>query len=300
MRILKGITARRYNRGKLRYDLVPREPLRDLAEVYTLGAHKYTIYRDRAGNLIKGSEIPYEESGDLEVVESGENNWRKGLSWSETIAAVKRHIDAFEAREDIDPDLKTKHLANAGWGIFSLLYYGTNFIQGDDRPHAWLTKRRIGLDIDGVLANFSGHLLELVGASEHTPRHWNDPIIRAGFDKIKGDKDFWLSIPPLIHGDELHFEPACYITARSIGAEISKQWLDKYGFPTAPVYALGTGESKVAVAKEANLDLFIDDSYENFQELNKAGINTYLFSASYNRKYDVGSKRIEKLSDINA
>lgn len=290
--------ARRYNSGKDRYELVPHRPLKNLVQVYTRGAHKYSIYEDAEGNKIKGSDIPIDEVFNYKLVDDGADNWRKGMSWRDTIGAVKRHIAAWENNESIDPDLKTRHLANAAWGLFTLMEYEFSHPELDDRPKSYLIKKKIGLDIDGVLADFTGHLMNINNTPDHTPKHWNDPIVRKAFELVKKDPNFWLGIPPLLTREDIPFEPHCYITARSIDSEVTKEWLHKHGFPTAPVYSVGNGESKVKIAKEAGIDLFIDDSYENFLELNAAGIFTYLYTAPYNVKYEVGGQRIDRLIDL--
>ncbi len=130
------------------------------------------------------------------------------------------------------------------------------------------------------------------------PSHWNDPIIREEFDKVKDNPAFWISMPVLTHPEDIHFEPHCYITARSIDPAITQEWLDRNGFPKAKLYCVGVGESKVDVAKESGIDIFVDDSFQNFQELTKAGIFTYLMSAPYNTKYNVGHKRIRSLNEL--
>jgi hypothetical protein len=233
--------AKRYNRGKRRYELAPSGPFGHLVDVYTRGAHKYSVYKDKEGNLIKGQDIQFEElpelvaQGSLELVEDGANNWRKGASWMETIAAHDRHVSAWKNLEEIDSDLGTFHLANAAWGLFSLMEFAKTHPELDDRPRAFFQKKKIGLDIDGVLADFIGHLKKVCELGDHKVHYWNDPLILKAFEKVKKDPNFWSEIPPLIPGNSLLFEPHCYITARSIDPEITERWLDFHGFPKAIV-----------------------------------------------------------------
>lgn len=272
-------SARRYNAEKLRYELISGRALKDLAEVYTKGAEKYTL-RDIEGK----------------VLESGANNWKKGMSWMDTIASVQRHIEAWKLGEDIDPDLKTKHLANAAWGLFTLLDFEKSNPHFDDRPLR--RKWKIGLDIDGVLGDFVGHLMRVSGNEGHIPLHWNDPIVREEFEKFKGSAEFWSDIPPLLTREDIPFEPHCYITARSILPAITQEWLDRNLFPRATLYCVGAGESKIEIAKKSGIDIMVDDSYDNFYELTNAGIFTYLYDAPYNHKYDVGHRRIKNLNEL--
>jgi uncharacterized HAD superfamily protein len=71
-----------------------------------------------------------------------------------------------------------------------------------------------------------------------------------------------------------------------------------HGFPIKPVYTVGLGQSKVQVAKDSGLDVFVDDRYDNFVELNRNGICTYLMDAPHNRRYDVGYKRLYNLNSL--
>ena len=70
------------------------------------------------------------------------------------------------------------------------------------------------------------------------------------------------------------------------------------GFPQKKVITVPTGTTKVVVMKEADIEIFIDDYYRNFKELNDAGIFTYLYTASWNVEYDVGHMRLNSLKDI--
>lgn len=76
----------------LRFDLIPTEPLRRLAERYTMGAEKY-----------------------------GEWNWQKGLKDPEYIAQFKAHlfahlVDYLENGCEVDDNL-----AGIAWGAFALM-----------------------------------------------------------------------------------------------------------------------------------------------------------------------------------
>ena len=110
--------------------------------------------------------------------------------------------------------------------------------------------------------------------------------------------DFYLNLKPLTQAKDLPFEPHCYVTSRPVPVEVSEEWLDKHGFPSKPVYCVGMNQSKVQVVRDAGVEIFVDDKYENFMELNNAGIFTYLFSQPYNEKYKVGHMRIDSLHDI--
>jgi hypothetical protein len=258
----------RFNEGKTRHDLVPQFAQREYAKVLTKGAEKYA-----------------------------ERNWERGMRWSKVLASMKRHIEAFEMGEDYDKETGALHTAHIMCNAAFLTEYYKIFPQGDDRPHRYLSTPAIGLDIDEVLADWVGHWTKFHG--QEIPEVWNfDRNISEKFRKLENDKEFWLSIPPKVSPADIGFEPHCYITSRSIPREWTEEWLDKNGFPAVPVYSVGHGVSKVEVAKESGIDIFVDDRYENFVELNQNGICCFLFDAAHNRRYDVGYKRIKSLNEL--
>lgn len=156
---------------------------------------------------------------------------------------------------------------------------------------------KIGLDIDEVLADWVGHWTRYFG--QEIPSSWVfDRDIGAKFESLKDDKDFWMSIPAKVNHYEIPFEPHCYITSRSIPKEWTEEWLDRNGFPAAKVHSVGLGESKLDVAKSSGIDVFVDDKFDTFVELNNAGIDCYLFDAHHNQRYDVGNKRIYSLREL--
>ena len=90
--------------GKLRYDLIPVKPLEDIAKVLTYGAKKY-----------------------------GDRNWEQGIAWNRVYGAIQRHLNAFWAGEDIDPESKLPHLAHAGCEIMFLLEFMRTHAELDNR-----------------------------------------------------------------------------------------------------------------------------------------------------------------------
>ena len=151
------------------------------------------------------------------------------------------------------------------------------------------------MDIDEVIADWVGAYTEKFGMV--TPEFWNfDTHIKEKFEQL--DDEFWLGIKPKINPKDLPFEPHCYITSRPIPTALNERWIAENGFPTMPVYTVGVGESKVDVAKKAGIDVFVDDRFDNFVELNNAGICTYLMDSPHNQRYDISYKRLYNLKDL--
>jgi 5'(3')-deoxyribonucleotidase len=265
---LKKGEGLRYNEGKSRHDLVPAFAQEQYTRVLTKGATKYA-----------------------------ERNWEKGMPWSKVISSLERHLQAIKRGEDHDKETGLLHAAHIMCNAGFLTEYYRIYPQGDDRPHWYISRPRIALDIDEVIADWVGHWTKYHG--QVTPEFWNfDAAIGEKFEALKEDKPFWLSIPPRISPSELPFEPTCYVTSRVIPTAWTEEWIAKMGFPTMPVITVGPGQSKVQTLKEQRIDIFVDDRFENFAEINSAGILCYLMDAPHNRRYDVGFKRITSLSQV--
>lgn len=148
---------------------------------------------------------------------------------------------------------------------------------------------RIGLDIDGVLADFNTPFVQILeeesgrklpAVSETFPHTWHYPaalgispeVEKKCWDRVKASPDFWRTIPaydeaePFLRdlaqtyamSDEIYF-----ITTR-VGAQVKQQteeWLIENGFDFN-VTVLVTA-SKGPVAKALKLTHFIDDKNEN-------------------------------------
>ena len=97
--------GRKDDTGKLRFDLLPVEPLQRLAEVYTIGAKKY---EDR--------------------------NWQKGLVWGRVFAALMRHAWSWWGGERLDVVDGQHHLASVAWCALALIEYERTHPELDDRP----------------------------------------------------------------------------------------------------------------------------------------------------------------------
>lgn len=88
-----------------RYDLIPGEALRKIAELYGRGAGKYD-----------------------------DRNWELGYDWSLSFAALQRHIWQFWNGEDMDEEMGMEHVACAMFHAFALLTFMDEHPEFDDRP----------------------------------------------------------------------------------------------------------------------------------------------------------------------
>ena len=97
--------GRKDDTAKLRYDLIPPEPLREKARLFTFGAQKY-----------------------------GDWNWRNGIAYSRLYAALMRHLQAFWSdREDYDKESGVHHLIAVAWNAEALYEMQRLHCELDDR-----------------------------------------------------------------------------------------------------------------------------------------------------------------------
>lgn len=170
---------------------------------------------------------------------------------------------------------------------------------------------RIGLDVDGLLSNFSQAVIErakVMGMEEYFPKTWEDVSYWDMSDQFKEvmkdawtDADFWLNIPPLTSPAKIKFKPYCYITSRHVPSTVTAVWLSANGFPKAPVITVRKPEDKIRYIKEHGIDLFVDDLYSTVRQLREAGFNALLYKAPYQRGHVDDCKdlpTIECLSEI--
>ena len=188
-------------------------------------------------------------------------------------------------------------MSHAMWNCGALISFAKFYPQGDDRRQSWQRIPRIGLDCDEVLANFVKAYCARYNLG--IPHCWNfDRQFAERMEELKQDKDFWLNLEPLINHADLPFEPAAYITSRVIPNEWTQEWLDKCGFPVAPVITTTSAFNKAEYCKELGIQIFIDDNFQSFVEINREGICCFLMDAKHNQRYDVGSKRIKSLVEL--
>lgn len=90
--------------GKPRVDLVPPEAIVAMATVLGFGASKH-----------------------------GERDWERGYPWSRYYASLLRHLLAWKAGEDVDPESGRPHLWHALCNLSFLVTYGIRGIGDDDR-----------------------------------------------------------------------------------------------------------------------------------------------------------------------
>lgn len=100
----KNEPAKRSDKGKIRYSLLPWDVVRELVKVYEFGCGKYD-----------------------------KDNWKKGMSWSRVYDSLMRHLQSFWEGEELDPESGLHHLSHVIWNAVTLLWYVSHKTGIDDR-----------------------------------------------------------------------------------------------------------------------------------------------------------------------
>lgn len=106
----------RKNKDKPIFHVLPPDALLELGKLYAWAESKYP-------SIELGGKYP---------------NFAKGMSVSETLNSMKRHILAYEKGEEIDVESGCSHMAAVAWGAIVLLHQQRNhflYHEFDDRPY---------------------------------------------------------------------------------------------------------------------------------------------------------------------
>ena len=87
-----------------RYELIPVEPLNEVAKLYGAGAQKYS-----------------------------DRNWERGYAWSLSYGALQRHANAFWGGESIDEETGRHHLAAVVFHALALMTFEQTHPEMDNR-----------------------------------------------------------------------------------------------------------------------------------------------------------------------
>ena len=137
---------------------------------------------------------------------------------------------------------------------------------------------RIGLDVDGTLADFeTGYLNRF---KKWPKKDW--AITRNVHNILIKERDFWLNLPVLRVPE---FTPKLYCSARVNNKRWTKKYLQDHNFPNAPLYQIpGYKLSKAKVLK-GRIDVYVEDSLKNFIDLNSKGIPCLLIDSPSNQEW---------------
>jgi len=98
----------KFDSGKLEYHLLSKDSLEGLVQILMFGKRKYDAW-----------------------------NWTKGIKYSRVADALDRHMKAWFAGEEVDPETGLNHVWHAFCNVMFLSHYVSNpekYKEFDDRP----------------------------------------------------------------------------------------------------------------------------------------------------------------------
>lgn len=107
IRVVNETTGGAKGQKQARFDLIPKGPLWEVAELYGKGAEKYA-----------------------------ERNWELGYDWSLSFGALQRHAWLFWGGESYDQETGKHHMASVAFHAFALMEFGRTHAELDNRPAA--------------------------------------------------------------------------------------------------------------------------------------------------------------------
>ena len=248
--------------SNVRYDLIPVQGITEVSKVLTEKLKKHEV-----------------------------NEWKYGISWTEVLSSLKKHLTEFELGNDHTEE-GLLHMAEVASDALILCEYYSIYPQGDNRIIAPINKPIVGCDLDDVIFDFTGSYEKRFNTK--LSNYWNgDYNMSKNLEQLKDEKEFWVNMPVK---NRPSFEVDYYITARSIPVEWTKEAIQKNNLPKAPVYSLPWNVSKIDTLKELGVDIMIDDKYSTFKECKENGIFCYLMNSDTNQHYNVGHHRIYDLN----
>ena len=138
-------------------------------------------------------------------------------------------------------------------------------------------KLRIGTDIDEVLSDFIGAYRQRFGEQ---PSH----IITKHCERVLShDRDFWVNLKLLRRPD---FDFTLYCTKRVNPKSYTKEFIRKNNLPNAPIYQQWCQIGPKSRLIKGRVDVFIDDSVRNYEELNSHGVPCLLMDTPDNKNID--------------
>lgn len=137
------------------------------------------------------------------------------------------------------------------------------------------SRLKIGSDCDGCIDDFWNPYITKFG----TPK--DDFEVTKNVQRVlKKDKKFWTTLPVLHRMD---FIPTLYCTKRTSSKKYLKEWIEENNFPRSPIYQMVYQYGNKASLIKGKIDVFVDDSIDNFIQMNLSGVPCLLMDNIANR-----------------
>lgn len=134
----------------------------------------------------------------------------------------------------------------------------------------------------GVIADFYTSYYKFFNMDYSTPID-NNKMTKACNQILIHERDFWVNMPILYRPN---FSPTLICTKRNFPINWTQEFLIQNGIGDVPIIQIQYSENKSNYLKDKNIDVFIEDTPENLEDLIKKGIPCLLLDGDFNRNYD--------------
>lgn len=144
----------------------------------------------------------------------------------------------------------------------------------------------VALDVDGVVADLMGSMIVHawsmgIHATPDDIIAYDPPFLKPVWPKVFDDPTYTmlLNLDVIEHPE---FHPHAYVSKRGCPAWVTSAWVADAGLPRATVVHTNH-DSKVDYLRHLEVDLFVEDSYDNYAEVRETGIECLLIDRPWNR-----------------
>lgn len=169
-------------------------------------------------------------------------------------------------------------------------------------------KKRVFLDVDGVINDFLGNFLRLIKKTDYIPTHWNffqdlgyTEKDFWGIIDAEGET-FWADCDPYPWKDEVlklvdNYDKHYDIFFLSSPAQMPQGWSGrkKWLMRHAPKYPMILTNHKYPLAQPGTL--LIDDSDKNYKLFTEEGGEAFLFPQPWNASFHSTDRRLSLLEE---
>lgn len=141
---------------------------------------------------------------------------------------------------------------------------------------------KIGLDCDDTILAFMQPYIKRFGLPKS-----DYEVTKNVFQILRNDKKWWLN-QSVIHRPD--FKPTLYCTKRVHPKNWTKLQLKINNLPLAPIYQIYTQSMNKADRIKGKVDVFIDDSVNNFKQLLSKGVPCLLIDSPFNRDFQTEAR----------
>lgn len=128
-----------------------------------------------------------------------------------------------------------------------------------------MKRTKISLDVDGIISDFVTAAYKILGKPIPQLTEFYSPDLTEIVKQVKGDENFWRTLPMMIKPSEIKFNVDAYITAIPEAMTSAREtWLRTNQYPPAPMYV---SHDKHLVINELGIGIHVDDKLQTIIDI---------------------------------